>query len=86
LGINFIDDLSTNSEEETVPHVSKKFLDSPWYANIIYVLRNLQALPELRKTKAIFLKLNATKFCILNHSLYWKDPGGILLNCLLEES
>jgi hypothetical protein len=31
------------------------------------------------------LKLKATKFCILDHSLYWKDPGGILLNCLLEE-
>jgi hypothetical protein len=85
LGINFIADLSTNSEEETVPQVSQKFLDSPWYADIIYVLRNLQAPPELRKTKAIFLKLKATKFCILDHSLYWKDPGGILLNCLLEE-
>ena len=24
------------------------------------------------------------KFCILNNSLYWKDPWGILLSCLLE--
>ena len=85
LGINFIVDLSADSEEEKIPQVSKKILDSPWYANIIYVLRNLQAPPELRKTKAIFLKLNATKFCILNKYLYWKDLGGILLSCLLEE-
>jgi hypothetical protein len=85
LGINFIADLSTNSKEETIPHVSQKFLDSPWYADIIYVLRNVQAPLDLRKTKAIFLKLKARKFCIINHSLYWKDPGGILLNCLLEE-
>jgi hypothetical protein len=85
LGINFIVDLSADSEEEKVPQVSQKFLDSPWYADIIYVLRNLQAPPELSKTKARFLKLKATKFCILNQSLYWKDPGGILLSCLLEE-
>ena len=30
------------------------------------------------------VKLKAAKFCILNKFLYWKDPGGILLNCLLE--
>jgi transposase InsO family protein len=49
------------------------------------VLRNLQAPPELSKTKARFLKLKETKFCMVNQSLYWKDPGGILLSCLLEE-
>jgi hypothetical protein len=48
------------------------------------VLINLQAPPELRKTKARFLKLKETKFCILDDSLYWKDPGGIFLSCLLE--
>jgi hypothetical protein len=85
LGINFNADLSANSEEEKVPQVSQKFLESPWYADIIYVLRNLQAPHELSKTKARFLKLKAEKFCILNQFLYWKDPGGILLSCLLEE-
>jgi hypothetical protein len=84
LGINFVVDLSVDLEEEKVPRVSQKFLDSLWYADIIYVLRNLQAPPELSKTKARFLKLKATKFCILNQSLYWKDPRGILLSCLLE--
>jgi hypothetical protein len=54
LGINFIVDLSENPQEETVPQVSQKFIDSPWYADIIYVLRNLQAPPGLRKTKANF--------------------------------
>jgi hypothetical protein len=47
-------------------------------------LRNLQAPPGLSKTKARFLKLKATKFCILDNSLYWKDPGGIFLSCILE--
>jgi hypothetical protein len=85
LGINFMDDLSTGAEEERVPQISQKFLDSPWYAYIIYVLRNLQAPLELSKMKARFLKLKETKFCIVNQSLYWKDPRGILLSCLLEE-
>jgi hypothetical protein len=49
------------------------------------VLTNLQAPPELSKTKARFLKLKAKNFCIVNQSLYGKDPGGILLSCLLEE-
>jgi hypothetical protein len=39
----------------------------------------------LRKAKAKFLKLKATKFSFLDQSLYWKDLGGILLNCLLKE-
>jgi hypothetical protein len=41
LGINFIADLSVDSEEERVPQVSQKFIDSQWYADIIYVLRDL---------------------------------------------
>jgi hypothetical protein len=85
LGINFITDLSENPQEETTMQVAQKFIDSPWYMDIIYVLRNLQAPPGLSKTKARFLKLKATKFCILDNSLYWKDPGGILLSCILED-
>jgi transposase InsO family protein len=77
--------LSENPQEETTAHVSQKFIDSLWYTNIIYVLRNLQVPPGLTKTKARFLKLKATKFYILDNSLYWKYPGGILLSCLLED-
>jgi len=39
----------------------------------------------LKKTKVRFLKLKALKFCILDEALYWKDVGGILLNCLLKD-
>jgi hypothetical protein len=48
-------------------------------------LKNLQAPPELSKTKARSINLKAAKFCIINKYLYWKDLGGVLLNCLLEE-
>jgi hypothetical protein len=49
------------------------------------MLKYLQDPPEYKKTKARFLKLKAEKFCILNGLLYWKDQGGILLSCLIEE-
>jgi hypothetical protein len=32
-----------------------------------------------------FLKLKEKKFCMVNQYLYWKNPRGILLICLLEE-
>ena len=60
------------------------FVASPWYSDIVDVLRNLQAPEGLSKLRARSIKLKAAKFCILNQYLYWKDPGGVLLNCLLE--
>jgi hypothetical protein len=84
MGMNFIVDLSESTQEEATMQVSQEFVDSSWYVNIIYVLNNLQAPPDINKTKAIFLKLKEVKFCILDNSLYWKDPGGMLLRCLLE--
>ena len=48
-------------------------------------MHNLQAPPGLTKTKSRFLKLKALKYCILDGNLYWKDVGGILLNCLLKD-
>jgi hypothetical protein len=84
VGINFITDLSENPQEETIAQVSLDFVDSSWYRDIIYVIRNLQAPLGLSKTKARFLNLKVVKFCILDSSLYWKYPRGILLSCLLE--
>jgi hypothetical protein len=80
LDINFLD-VADEQGEMATPNVREVFLNSPWYADLIFVLQNLQAPPGLTKTKARFLKLKALKFCILEGNLYWKDPAGILLNC-----
>jgi hypothetical protein len=48
LGINFIVDLIENPKEETTVQVSEKIIDSPWYRDIIYVLKNLQAPPRVK--------------------------------------
>eukprot|EP00253_Pinus_taeda_P036545 PITA_36545 len=58
---------------------------SPWYSDIIYVLKNLSPPPGMTRNKARTLKLKAAKFCILNSALYWKYPGDVLLNFLVEK-
>ena len=60
------------------------FSMSPWYSDIVYVLQNLQAPIGLSKIRARSVKLKSAKFCILNQYLYWKYPGVVLLNFLLE--
>jgi len=85
LDINMIAAMSDENEEGISIQVSEIFALSPWYYDIIYVLKNISPPPDMTRNKARKLKLKAAKFCILNSALYWKDPGGILLNCLVEE-
>jgi len=85
LDINLIVVVSDQHEEGTLVQVSKMFTLSPWYSDIIYVLKNLSPPPGMARNKARTLKLKAAKFCILNFALYWKDSSGILLNCLVKE-
>lgn len=66
------------------PQISQTFLDSPWYADVIYVLQNLQGPLGLSKTKNMFLKMKDSKIYILDNTLFWKNHEGILLNCLLK--
>ena len=42
----------------------------------------LQCPEHLDKKAARSLKLRATKYCLIEQQLFWKDPGGILLRCL----
>jgi hypothetical protein len=83
LDIKFLAVVDEQGEHAT-PHVKEVFSNSTWYADLIFVLHNLQSPLGITKTKARFLKLEALKYCILNENLYWKDVGGILLNCLLK--
>jgi hypothetical protein len=84
LDINFLAAIDEQGEQAT-PSMKEVFLNSPWYVDLIFVFHNLQAPPSLTKTKARFLKWKALKFFILEGNLYWNDPRGILLNCLLKD-
>lgn len=85
LGLNFLSDDVGVEGVEASEEIKMNFLSSPWYKDIIFVLRNLQAPPQMERMKARFLKLRLVKFCIMDNQPYWKDPGGILLRCLLTE-
>ena len=85
LGVNFFEPCTEVIAQEEERQVPLDFIASSWYKDIIYVLQHLQSPPELSKTKERSVKLKAAKFCIINSYLYWKDPGCILLNCLLDE-
>ena len=83
LQLNFLTSHSFQLEEKA--QVIPSFSTSPWYSDIIYVLQNVQARAGLSKTRARSIKLKSAKFFILNEYLYWKDPRGVRLNCLLED-
>lgn len=82
---NLITAMSDENDEGSSIQVFEMFSLSPWYSDIIYVLKNLSSPPRMPRSKARTLKLKAMKFCILNFALYWKDLGGILLDCLVEK-
>jgi hypothetical protein len=81
--------VATESEEDETQEpsleVSAKFSQSDWYKDIIFYLQNFSCSPAWDKSRARSIKLKAVKYCILGENLFWKDPGGILLNCLTEE-
>lgn len=83
LDINFIAVID-NEEEMVTALISEAFIESPWYADIIYVLLNLQAPLELSRIKSTFFKMKYLKFCVLDNGLFWRDHEGVLLNCLLK--
>jgi len=78
LDINQLD----NEQELATPQISEIFLQSPWYADICFILLNLFAPPGLSRTKKRFLKMKALKFCVIDGALFWRNHEGILLNCL----
>ena len=58
----------SNQLDAEVP-VKPDFSISPWYADIVFVLQNLQPPTGLSKTRARSMKLKATKFCIIEQYL-----------------
>jgi len=70
LDINLITAMSDENEEGTSIQVPKMFALSPWYSNIIYVLKSLSPLLGMARNKARTLKLKAAEFCILISTLF----------------
>eukprot|EP00253_Pinus_taeda_P003463 PITA_03463 len=72
LDINQLD----NEPELATPQISETFFQSPWYADICFVLLNLCAPLGLSRTKKRFLRMKSSKFCVINGALFWKNHEG----------
>eukprot|EP00253_Pinus_taeda_P036509 PITA_36509 len=68
--------------EQSVP---KSLASCSWYAAIINFLLRLEFPSDFSQSQPRTLKLKATKYCINDGFLYWRDPSGVLLRCLDKE-
>eukprot|EP00253_Pinus_taeda_P006082 PITA_06082 len=86
IDINLSTEISEISEnEEEMVQINEKFLISEWYKDIAFVLQHNRAPDNLSKSKARFTKLKSLRYFVYDQNLFWKDAGGILLKCLIEE-
>ena len=90
LGINHLQEyegfLDINEFDVIVPaaKILEKISSSAWYSDIVSYLLTLKCPKDLNSSEARTLKLHAVKYCIVDGQLYWKDPLGFLLSCLVE--
>ena len=56
-----------------------------WYEDIVFYFLNLTCLDHLIGHKRRSLRLQATKYCLTQEGLGWKNPDGLILRCVDEE-
>ena len=85
LGLHVMAEELAQEEDQAILE-KEKIMDyysaSTWYADIVYFLLFLQCPEHMDRKVARYLKLKATKYCLVEEQLFWKDLGGILLRCL----
>ena len=72
---------------QTSPSLSpelQKLERHQWYADIIYFLSNLTCPSHLIGHKRRDLRLKATKTCVIQDGLGWRNPDGVILRCVDE--
>jgi hypothetical protein len=77
-------DVNELEDQMVENRIEEKFLSSNWYKDIVTYLLTLKCPTDLSPSKARTLKMHAVKYCIFKKRLYWKDPLGFLLVCLVE--
>jgi hypothetical protein len=77
-------DMNELDEKTSAIRIEEKFASSDWYKNIVSYLLTLKCPSDLSPSKARMLKLHAVKYYISESQLYWKDPLGFMLVCLVE--
>jgi hypothetical protein len=73
--------------DQTRPALSpelQKLEQHQWYSDIIYFLSNLTCPSHLIGHKRRDLRLKASKYCIIQDDLGWKNLNGVILRCVDE--
>ena len=65
--------------------MAKNLVSCNWYTEIINFLLKLEIPSGLSTSQARIVKLRATKYCIHENLLYWRDPSRMILRCLDTE-
>jgi hypothetical protein len=90
LGINHLQSyeefLNIEEFDDQIPmtQIQEKFSSLTWYKDIVSYLLTMQCPGGMTPSKDRTLKLHIEKYCIMDNQLYWKDPLGFLLSCLVE--
>jgi hypothetical protein len=77
-------DINAFDDKISTTEIEERFVSSSWYKDIVSYLLTLKCLDDLSPSKTRTLKIHAVKYCISKRKLYWKDPLGFLLVCLVE--
>jgi hypothetical protein len=86
LGTSFINECSGIQQDQLSnidPQKEPPLARCPWYKDVIYFLQEFRPPDGLQRSKARALKLKAVRYCLINQMLYWKDPLGVLLKCMI---
>jgi hypothetical protein len=78
------EDMRELYEQTSEIRIKEKFTSSNWYKNIVSYLLTLKCPSDSSPSKARTLKLHVVNYCISEGKLFWKDPLGFLLVCLVE--
>jgi hypothetical protein len=71
--------------EQPILPIDPKLSEFKWYKDVFFYLHHLKCSTKCDKDRDILVKLKAVKYCIIDQKLFWKDPRGIILNCITEE-
>jgi hypothetical protein len=91
LGVNMVfqtlmvDDLEPKDPQDPLLQVDPKFSQSDWYKDIVFLPAKFTMSTDWDKAKVRSINMKVLKYCIIHEQLFWKDPSGILLNCITEE-
>jgi hypothetical protein len=80
LGISFINEQAESSNKNFQDALSLTTCSR--YKDILYFLQELKPPDGMGKRKARALKLKVVRYCLIDQTLYWKDPLGVFLRCL----